>query len=185
MAKPCQNQGKLSEKVMWYAVWTRSGQEERVLELCRTFQHYEPDAYEDCFIPMYEKYRKVKGKPTRQLARLFPGYLFFISDHPRKLQKLLKQLPEFTRTLGDDDGAIPLYREEVEFLQKYINKEKILQMSEGYLRGTELVVTSGPLKDYQGKVVKIDRHKRTAVLEMEFLGRKTQVTVGMEVVRKI
>lgn len=58
-------------------------------------------------------------------------------------------------------------------------------MSEGYLVGSELVVTDGPLKDYQGKVMKIDRHKRTAVLELEFLGRKTKVTVGLEVVRKV
>ena len=57
-------------------------------------------------------------------------------------------------------------------------------MSEGYLVGSELVVSDGPLIDYQGKVMKIDRHKRTAVLELEFLGRKTKVTVGLEVVRK-
>lgn len=50
---------------MWYAVWVRSGQEDRVLELCKTFRHYHPDAYEECFIPTYEKYRKVKGQPTK------------------------------------------------------------------------------------------------------------------------
>lgn len=114
-----------------------------------------------------------------------PGYLFFVSDHPQELQKLLKRIPEFAKTLGDDDGAIPLYQEEVEFLQRYTGEERILKMSEGYLVGSELVVTDGPLKDYQGKVMKIDRHKRTAVLELEFLGRKTKVTVGLEVVRKV
>ena len=97
---------------MWYAVWVRSGQEDRVLELCKTFRHYYPDAYEECFIPTYEKYRKVKGQPTKQLAHLLPGYLFFVSDHPQELQKLLKRIPEFAKTLGDDDGAIPLYQEE-------------------------------------------------------------------------
>ena len=132
-----------------------------------------------------EKYRKVKGQPTKQLAHLLPGYLFFVSDHPQELQKLLKRIPEFAKTLGDDDGAIPLYQEEVEFLQRYTGEERILKMSEGYLVGSELVVTDGPLKDYQGKVMKIDRHKRTAVLELEFLGRKTKVTVGLEVVRKV
>lgn len=143
---------------MWYAVWVRSGQEDRVLELCKTFRHYYPDAYEECFIPTYEKYRKVKGQPTKQLAHLLPGYLFFVSDHPQELQKLLKRIPEFAKTLGDDDGAIPLYQEEVEFLQRYTGEERIL---------------------------KIDRHKRTAVLELEFLGRKMKVTVGLEVVRKV
>lgn len=172
-------------KVMWYAVWVRSGQEDRVLELCKTFRHYHPDAYEECFIPTYEKYRKVKGQPTKQLAHLLPGYLFFVSDHPQELQKLLKRIPEFAKTLGDDDGAIPLYEEEVTYLQRYLDQEKVLKMSEGYLVGDRLVVTDGPLTYYEGKIVKINRHKRTAVLEMEFLGKKTQVTVGLEVVRKI
>ena len=116
---------------MWYAVWVRSGQEDRVLELCKIFRHYHPDAYEECFIPTYEKYRKVKGQPTKQLAHLLPGYLFFVSDHPQELQKLLKRIPEFAKTLGDDDGAIPLYQEEVEFLQRYTGDERILKMSEG------------------------------------------------------
>ena len=70
---------------MWYAVWVRSGQEDRILELCKTFRHYHPYAYEECFIPTYEKYRKVKGQPTKQLAHLLPGYLFFVSDHPQEL----------------------------------------------------------------------------------------------------
>ena len=73
---------------MWYAVWVRSGQEDRILELCKTFRHYHPDAYEECFIPTYEKYRKVNGQPTKQLAHLLPGYIFFVSDHPQELQKL-------------------------------------------------------------------------------------------------
>lgn len=147
--------------------------------------HFQEQYLEICFIPTYEKYRKVKGQPTKQLAHLLPGYLFFVSDHPQELQKLLKRIPEFAKTLGDDDGAIPLYQEEVEFLQRYTGDERILKMSEGYLVGSELVVTDGPLKDYQGKVMKIDRHKRTAVLELEFLGRKMKVTVGLEVVRKV
>lgn len=169
---------------MWYAVWVRSGHEERVMELCKTL-YKECGAFEECFLPKYEKYRKVKGQPTKQLAHLFPGYLFFISDHPEELQKFLKTIPEFAKALGDDDGAIPLYPEEVEFLQKYIDEDKIMKMSEGYIEGDQLVITDGPLTYYEGKIVKINRHKRTAVLEVEFLGRKNLVTVGLEVVRKI
>ena len=71
---------------------------------------------------------------------LFPGYLFFISEYPDELEKLLKKIPGFAQLLGDDDG---------------------------------------PMKDYQGKIVHIDRHKRKAVLEVEFFGRRTEVTVGL------
>ena len=59
---------------MWYAVWVRSGQEDRVTELCKTFRHYHPDAYEECFIPTYEKYRKVK-RPANKTAGSFIAWI--------------------------------------------------------------------------------------------------------------
>ncbi len=57
-------------------------------------------------------------------------------------------------------------------------------MSYGYILGERIIVTDGPMKDYQGKIVHIDRHKRKAVLEVEFFGRRTEVTVGLEIVKK-
>lgn len=168
---------------MWYAVWVKTGQEEKVRQLCTRFIR-DKEICEECFLPKYEKYRKVNGKAALQKELLFPGYLFFVSDHPEKLKKMLCQMPETVKILGDDDGPIALYPNEVEFLQRYTNKEKVVEMSVGYIQGDRLIVTDGPFKDYEGKVVHIDRHKRKAVLEVEFFGRVTEVTVGMEVVRK-
>jgi transcriptional antiterminator NusG len=37
----------------------------------------------------------------------------------------------------------------------------------------------------QGSVSKIDRHKRIAVLELDFFGQLTSVTVGLEIVKKL
>lgn len=84
-------------------------------------------------------------RDIRIIKSLFPWYLFFISEYPDELEKLLKKIPGFAQLLGDDDG---------------------------------------PMKDYQGKIVHIDRHKRKAVLEVEFFGRRTEVTVGLEIVKK-
>lgn len=170
--------------MMWYAVWVRTGQEEKVRQLCDKMID-RAGAYKECFLPKYEKYRKINGIPSIQKELLFPGYLFFISDSPEKLAQLLWRIPEATKLLGDDNGPIALYPHEVEFLQNYMNEEKVIEMSVGYIKGEKLVVTQGPFRDYQGKILKIDRHKRKAVLEIEFFGRITTVTVGLEVVKKI
>lgn len=37
---------------------------------------------------------------------------------------------------------------------------------------------------HAGSIVKIDRHKRLAYLEMEMLGRKKNVKLGLEIVAK-
>lgn len=178
---------------MWYAVWVRTGQEEKVLALIekmiqdreREAGIEEPQIYGQCFLPKYERAMKIGGQWIRKKEVLFPGYLFFISDHVEELAGLLRDIPEFTRLLGDGQKPIALYPHEVEFLQKYTNEDKVLEISQGFLVGDRLVVTEGPLKDYQGKIVHIDRHKRLATLEMEFFGRTVKMRVGVEVVRKV
>lgn len=178
---------------MWYAVWVRTGQEEKVLALCKKMLRDREEgtveggskAYEQCFLPRYERVRKLDGKWVRRKEVLFPGYLFFISENVEELVRRLKDIPEFTKVLGDEQEPVALYPHEVEFLQKYTNKDKVLEMSLGFIEGDRLVVTEGPLKDYQGKIVHIDRHKRLATLELEFFGRTVRMKVGAEVVRKV
>ena len=169
---------------MWYVVWTKTGQEEKVMELCRK-EIAETGAFEECFLPKYEKAWKENGKWGIKKDILFPGYLFFVTNEVDRLFAELRKIPELTKILGDGEGPVPLYEHEIEFLEKYTNREHTLEMSTGDLIGGQLIVTDGPLKDFQGKVVHIDRRKREATLELEFFGRTTRIKVGLEVVRKV
>ncbi len=45
--------------------------------------------------------------------------------------------------------------------------------------------TGGPLQTLKGTIRKIDRHKRTAVVQMKMMGRLQDVTMGLEIVRKV
>jgi transcriptional antiterminator NusG len=46
------------------------------------------------------------------------------------------------------------------------------------------MVTKGPLRGYEGLIANIDRHKRTAELEIQMFGRTKRVRIGLEIVRK-
>ena len=95
---------------MWYAVWVRSGQEDRILELCKTFRHYHPDAYEECFIPTYEKYRKVKGQEFYDMVVSDEAYAMLIqwvTDHQSEERKYSKK------------EIYEAYREYLEEIYKY------------------------------------------------------------------
>ena len=59
-----------------------------------------------------------------------------------------------------------------------------MEMSVGYIEGDACTVTSGPMQGFTGVIKKIDRHKKIAVLEVEFFGRNTEVTVGLEIISK-
>lgn len=172
---------------MWCVVWVQTGQEQITKDMCMKIldDKEKSGLFEECFIPMKEKAWKKEGRWIRKKEILFPGYLFFVTEDSAALQNAFKRIPRFTKILGDNDGAIPLRPHEIQFLKKYTNKERVLEMSTADLIGGELVVTSGPLENYQGKVVHIDRRKRECTLEMEFFGRITRINVGLNVVRKL
>lgn len=47
-----------------------------------------------------------------------------------------------------------------------------------------ITILSGPLKSMEGTVKKIHLHKRLAVVEVELMGRKTEIYLGIELVKK-
>lgn len=52
------------------------------------------------------------------------------------------------------------------------------------IEGDEVKVVKGPLRGQEAKIVKVDRHKRLAWLEMHMFGRTKVVKVGLEIVSK-
>ena len=48
--------------------------------------------------------------------------------------------------------------------------------------GKRIRVLEGPLKDYVGAVVKVDLHKREAVVKVEFMGREMELKMGIEMI---
>lgn len=92
----------------------------------------------------------------------------------------------FVRVVGGhDEQYVPLTREEVAWLLALTNAEThTVEFSEGVIEGDEVKVTKGPLKGQEAKIVKVDRHKRLAWLEMHMFGRTKVVKVGLEIVSK-
>ena len=60
----------------------------------------------------------------------------------------------------------------------------LIEISRGVIRNGAPVITSGPLKGRERLIRRIDRHKRTAEIEIPFAGDKRRVTVGLEIYEK-
>ena len=59
-----------------------------------------------------------------------------------------------------------------------------MKFSEGYIQGDKVIVTKGSLKGLEGKINRIDRHKRLAWLTVELFGRTVELQAGLEIIRK-
>lgn len=166
---------------MWYVVQVYTGREADIAGQCRDRVMEEG---EDVFIPLVERMTKIGGEMTMVKTRLFPGYVFMETDHAEDMYLRLKKIKAMTKLLKTGDEITPLYPEEEAYLKSLEDEEHVVRYSEGYLEGDKLVITSGALKDYEGEIKKVLRHKRLVVLEVPLLGRKVEVTLGLGVVEK-
>lgn len=167
---------------MWYAMQVYTGKETKIIKCCEVLI---PGEYlDECFIPYYQRKIKLNGKWQIQNKILFPGYIFMVTEMINELRFELDKISEFTKIVGVGDEVIPLYEHEVKFLKKFGNNDHIVEMSKGIIEGDKVNIIEGPMQGFDGRIKKIDRHKRIAIIEIEFFGRKTDVKVGLEIIEK-
>ena len=106
---------------MWYVIQTVGGQEQAVRRLIERYLSGAGDSLVyQCFIPMRERTVKRGGEWQLVQEKLFPGYVFVVTEDAQKLLQNLKSIPRFTRLLGTGANEfVPLRPEEIAFLQKF------------------------------------------------------------------
>lgn len=166
---------------MWYVMQVYTGTEMEICEKCRA--KIMEDG-EDIFVPLAERMTKIRGERTLVTSRLFPGYIFVETGKIEDFHIRLRQIHAMTKMLRCGDEIVPIHTEEEERIRRLCGDGHIAKYSEGYIEGDILVITEGALKDFEGKVKKILRHKRLVVLEVPLLGQAVEVTLGLGVVSR-
>lgn len=166
---------------MWYVIQVYTGKELEIAQQCR--DRVMADG-EDVFVPLAERWTKIRGERTLITSRLFPGYVFIETDQIEDFYQRLNRIYAMTKVLRTGEEMTPIQKEEEAYLRRLGGDEHVVKYSEGYMEGDRLVVTSGPLKDFEGNVKKILRHKRLVVMEVPLLGQAVEVTLGLGVVER-
>lgn len=166
---------------MWYVIQVQTRRETEIAGRCRD-KIMRPD--EDVFVILRERmYRTERGR-EKILVPVFPGYVFVETGDIDDFRIRLYEIKTMTKVLRAGEETVPVYPEEEAFLRKISGEDHIIRFSGGYEIGKKLTVTEGPLKGYEGRVKRIDRHKKYAVLEVSLMGQTVDVQMGIEVFRK-
>jgi transcriptional antiterminator NusG len=161
---------------MWYVIQTLSGDEFRMQNLCRA--RIDAGAYHDIFVPqsITKKHYRREWHDVKKV--LFPGYVFVDTDQIEEIAKKLNEINGFTRILRCGDEIVPVSRQERKFLEGLMDDDHTVRYSLGIIIGKKVCITEGALKNRSGLIRKVDRHRRIAVLDVNFFGRPTPVEVG-------
>lgn len=164
---------------MWYVLQTMTGKEE---ELVQMIQKIVPqNLYTDCFVAYYERVWRKQQKSYVHVERLFPGYVFILSDRPEEIFVKLKNVPAMSRLIADENfHFLSLEKEEEIFFQKMLGNRHIVQLSYVETNGNGRVYQIfGPLKNYMTQVVRYQFKKRYAIIRLKMLGEEKTVALGI------
>lgn len=133
-----------------------------------------------CIFPRAERFRKRQGTWHIAESPLFPGYVFAETPDPKALKAALQKGAEpvasFVGTLTP---------EERRFLESLMESSGLVRLSRGLIQDEQLNVYAGPLSGQEENVLKIDRHRRTALVAPDGESDRSKgVLVGLEVVSK-
>ena len=162
-----------------YVIYTLAGNEQKIARECRSKILL---TGEDVYVPLYNREKKKQGEIRVVQSALFPGYIFFETDDIESLKRRVKTIKDAPKLVGQGDEIYPLYEDEARLIYKLCGKAHILDISKGVMEGQRVRVIQGPLLGMDALIVSVNRHKRTAVIEIEVLRRKIRVTVGLETI---
>ena len=167
---------------MWYVVQVRTGDERKLAD--RLKLEVKADD-EEIFVPLFERRKCFKGEWTKVTTPLFPGYIFFQTNDVESFYLRLKKINAFTKILGTESGYSPISADEERFLRILIGDDYIAQESVGVIEGDKITIKYGPLHGLEGSILKVNRHKRIAIIRADFMGGPREIKVGLEIIEKI
>ena len=175
---------------MYYVIQVAPGKEADT-ELYIT-KKVEAELYSSCFHPVRQVRKKYHGEWKDKHEKLLPGYVFINSENAEDLYQALKSIPMLTKFLGWNLECVTALNEhETEWLEAIVPVNR-----DGTITGEvplsqievdendQIKILSGPLQDMEGMVKRINLHKRIAEVEVEFMGRKTIIHLGIEMIEK-
>ena len=115
---------------------------------------------------------------------VFPPYIFVHTNQEKEVNQLFEQTPELNELLHSKQFT-PLQKEEVDFILRWGDETHLLKLSVIRVNEDKTVeIIDGSLKNYKKELVKLDLHRRTAIIQTQFLGEKQEIHLGFQIMGK-
>jgi transcriptional antiterminator NusG len=116
------------------------------------------------------------------VSPIFPSYVFLQSGAvDPDLYATLKRTPGFVRFLPSNESLAPLESKDQSLLSHFLAFGEVVEKSAAYFdENRRIRVISGPLKNLEGMIVRVDRRKGRARVRLEMYEDSFEVDFGFE-----
>ncbi len=131
-------------------------------------------------VPKCFKYKRVKGNWKSTLDVIFKSYVFLDIDYSAENYYKIIEIDDVIRFLKSDTKVLSLShleKEWISILNKFASKASKIELKEDGFK-----IISGVLENFETKVVKIDKHKRLAHIEINLFNELHKIVMGVDIV---
>lgn len=162
---------------IWYLLKCPKGKEDDYTEQCQKLAVFDGSDLQQVICFEYQRMLRYGGRWHMERKKLFPGWIF------------LSGTRDMASGIYKADGcwieqSISLIPCQTPYMKHLCQGGNVIRMSRGMIKEGKAVITSGPLKGQERLIRRIDRHKRTAEIEIPFVDKDIRVTVGLEIYEK-
>ncbi len=166
------------DKLYIYCVYCKSGFEEYVANAIKIKLNVE------VFFPCKQMKEKRKGEWQVKEKPITPGYIFIYSKKKLAFEKDMN-ITNLYKILQYEDKTKELIGQDYEYALLIYKHSGCLETSKIMTSGSEVRIIDGPLKNLNGKIIKLDKHKKKAWIETVFFNELTTITLGVEFLEEL
>jgi len=166
----------------WYVVHTYSGHENKVKANLEKIVENSglQDLILDIVVPMEEQIEIKDGRKKATLRKVFPGYVLIKMIMTDESWHMVRNTRGVTGFVGSGSKPVPLTDDEI---REWGVEETVPVLD--YSVGDNIIVASGPLKNFVGIVEDINMERRKVKVVVSMFGRETPVELELEQIQKI
>ena len=171
---------------MWYTLQVKKGQEEYFCQMIqeKINKKSKNTLIQECFFLQRERMKKFGGRFHKVQEIVFHLYIFVHTNQEKEVNQLFEQTPELNELLHSKQFT-PLQKEEVDFILRWGDETHLLKLSVIRVNEDKTVeIIDGSLKNYKKELVILDLHRRTAIIQTQFLGEKQEIHLGFQIMGK-
>lgn len=174
----------------YYVVQVKTGGEEKYLKLARRLlleNVTNPDNIAKLIWPRRRLRIRKSGKERDSLKSIFPGYVFLEADElDPHIYWILRKTNGFYKFLKNNQNVEALSGRDLQLLSHFLSFGEVIEKSTAYFdENKRIQVTEGALKGLEGKIVKVDRRKQRAKVQLSLYDSSFLIDFGFEVLQQL
>ncbi|AJQ26585.1 antiterminator LoaP [Pelosinus fermentans] len=164
----------------WYVLWVKTGAEEGIQKCLQSYFDYNTL---HSLIPKRLLIEKRQGVAHLVQKKMFPGYVFICADMNYIIYNIIKKIPKIIKILNSNGSYYSAIDDsEINIILSLVGSGDIVKISRIHIKNSKIFILNGPLKNLEGIVKRIDKHKKRAKILINLLNTPKLIDVGIEIV---